>query len=66
MLIPRLDEVRRALTAFHFFNTLLALAFPVIRSTSLCDYVFAVEGNEQCEIDSVRLRIYFFFEATEH
>ncbi|CAP35490.1 Protein CBG17959 [Caenorhabditis briggsae] len=60
MLLPRLDEVRRAWTAFHFFNTLLALAFPVIRSTFLCDFVFATEGNEQCEIDSREREILMF------
>ncbi|CAI2347383.1 unnamed protein product [Caenorhabditis sp. 36 PRJEB53466] len=60
MLLPRWDEVRRALTAYHFFNSILALAFPVIRSTFLCDYVFAVEGSERCEIDSREREILMF------
>uniref|UniRef100_A0A1I7TEL8 Thioredoxin domain-containing protein n=1 Tax=Caenorhabditis tropicalis TaxID=1561998 RepID=A0A1I7TEL8_9PELO len=53
MLLPRLEEIRRALTPFHFFNAILALAFPLLRSSFLCDYVFATEGNERCEIDSI-------------
>ncbi|EFO98618.1 hypothetical protein CRE_20213 [Caenorhabditis remanei] len=60
MLLPRLDEVRRALTAFHIFNFILALAFPVIRSSFLCNYVFATDANQQCEIDSREREILMF------
>uniref|UniRef100_A0A8R1DJ24 Thioredoxin domain-containing protein n=1 Tax=Caenorhabditis japonica TaxID=281687 RepID=A0A8R1DJ24_CAEJA len=60
MLLPRLDELRRALTAYHLLNTILAVAFPVIRSTFLCDYVFAVENGDKCEIDSREREILMF------
>ncbi|CAI5445434.1 unnamed protein product [Caenorhabditis angaria] len=60
MLLPSLSDLRQALTGYHIINFLLSIAFPVLKSTFLCDYVFSLEHGDVCEIDPREREILMF------
>ncbi|CAB3402507.1 unnamed protein product [Caenorhabditis bovis] len=60
MLLPKLAEVKQAFTGYHFVNILLSIAFPLLKSSSLCEYIFKTENNYECGIDSREREILMF------
>uniref|UniRef100_A0A1I7XR38 Thioredoxin domain-containing protein n=1 Tax=Heterorhabditis bacteriophora TaxID=37862 RepID=A0A1I7XR38_HETBA len=59
MLLPHIEEAKRAFTAYHFSNTILSLLFLVTKGIpELCIWIFEYEG--ECGIDSREREILMF------
>ncbi|CAD6188067.1 unnamed protein product [Caenorhabditis auriculariae] len=61
MRVPKLDEVRSVLTAYHLVNLLLSTLFFLLKVTPLCDFVFVWDEQDgSCGIESREREILLF------